>query len=43
LTGTGSRESTGAGGPSGLVVVSIVLLVAGVGLGALRIAARRLG
>ena len=42
-TDTGSRESTAAGGPSALVVVSIVLLVAGIGLGALRIAARRLG
>ncbi len=42
-TDTGSRETTAAGGPSALVVVSIVLLAAGIGLGALRIAARRFG
>jgi hypothetical protein len=41
-TDTSSGESTGGGGPSALVIVSIVLLVAGIALGALRIVARRL-
>lgn len=37
----GERETAGAGGPSLLVAVSVVLLVAGLALGALRLVARR--
>lgn len=41
-SGLAEREATGAGGPSLLVLLSSVLLVAGLALGGLRLVARRL-